>query len=161
MGLKIGMGTEGENTGLLVVGNQLVNNSIGLVFSLNMKYYTDDKFSMNTQLYKNSFINNHETINHELFFFPYLPGVANGYVNIWDNGSEGNYWSFYNGTDTNNDGIIDVPLELAEENIDNYPLLEQVEIQTIPEFSSLTVLSLIPLVSLVVLVFRRTYIKHQ
>jgi hypothetical protein len=65
------------------------------------------------------------------------------------------------GTDANSDGIIDVPLELSGENIDNYPLLEQVEIQTIPEFSLLTVLSLIPLVSLVVLVFRRTYIKHQ
>ncbi|MFZ7137644.1 MAG: hypothetical protein ACOWW1_04410 [archaeon] len=65
------------------------------------------------------------------------------------------------GTDANSDGIIDVPLELSGENIDNYPLLEQVEIQTIPEFSLLTVLSLIPLVSLVFLVFRRTYIKHQ
>jgi hypothetical protein len=41
--------------------------------------------------------------------------------NVWDNGSEGNYWSNYNGTDLDNDGIGDT--KLPWEGVDNYPLM--------------------------------------
>ena len=48
-----------------------------------------------------------------------------GSSDIWDNGypSGGNYWSDYNGTDADGDGIGDVPYIIDEYNQDNYPLM--------------------------------------
>jgi parallel beta-helix repeat protein len=55
---------------------------------------------------------------------------ANGYqvaihnsTNIWDNGVEGNYWSNYTGTDTDNDGIGNTPHPIDSQNLDHYPLI--------------------------------------
>jgi parallel beta-helix repeat protein len=45
------------------------------------------------------------------------------YPNTWDNGCEGNYWSDYNDTDSDGDGIGDVPYVIDENNTDNYPLM--------------------------------------
>ena len=68
-------------------------------------------FSSNNTLYHNNFINNpHQTsIWGECF------------NNTWDNGCEGNYWSNYNGTDFDGDGIGDE--YLPWEGVDNYPLM--------------------------------------
>lgn len=44
--------------------------------------------------------------------------------NSWDNGKEGNYWSNYNGTDTNGDGIADQAYAVFEKMTDNYPLIK-------------------------------------
>jgi hypothetical protein len=41
----------------------------------------------------------------------------------WNFSSEGNYWSDYNGTDGNQDGIGDVPYTFPSNNIDYYPLM--------------------------------------
>ncbi len=50
-------------------------------------------------------------------------GAGGDGPNTWDNGAEGNYWSDYNGTDTNGDGIGDTPYIINENNQDNYPLI--------------------------------------
>ena len=44
-------------------------------------------------------------------------------VNTWDNGCEGNFWSNYNGSDSNGDGIGDTPYVIDGSNQDNYPLM--------------------------------------
>ena len=43
--------------------------------------------------------------------------------NTWDNGCEGNYWSAYNGSDLNGDGVGDTPYIIDGNNTDNYPLM--------------------------------------
>ena len=42
----------------------------------------------------------------------------------WDNGKVGNYWSNYNGTDQNHDGIGDTPYIIDVLNQDAYPLVQ-------------------------------------
>jgi parallel beta-helix repeat protein len=44
-------------------------------------------------------------------------------ANSWDIKGEGNFWSNYNGTDANSDGIGDTPYFIAENNTDHYPLI--------------------------------------
>ncbi len=62
------------------------NNNSGI----NIGFNSDDNL-----IYYNSFINNR------------LHAIDNGTNNIWDNGTIGNYWDNYTGTDANDDGIGD------------------------------------------------------
>jgi hypothetical protein len=48
---------------------------------------------------------------------------------FWGNGSIGNYWTGYNGTDANRDGIGDTPYVLNSGNIDRYPLMYLYDIE--------------------------------
>jgi len=69
-------------------------------------------FSANNRFYHNYIVNNTNQVD-----------VEAGNINIWDDGypSGGNYWSDYNGTDSNGDGIGDTPYIIDTNNKDNYP----------------------------------------
>ena len=53
--------------------------------------------------------------------------------NSWDNGIEGNYWSQYNGTDNDENGIGDSVYALYGNNQDNFPLIDFPAISTDPD----------------------------
>ena len=58
--------------------------------------------------------------------------------NSWDNGSVGNYWSDYTGSDANGDGIGDQPYSIPSgKNKDRYPLMEPVGVDTTPPIVSI------------------------
>ncbi|MFZ7137675.1 MAG: right-handed parallel beta-helix repeat-containing protein [archaeon] len=53
--------------------------------------------------------------------------------NSWDNGIEGNYWSQYNGTDNDDNGIGDSIYSLYGNNQDNFPLMDFPAVSTDPD----------------------------
>jgi nitrous oxidase accessory protein NosD len=53
------------------------------------------------------------------------------YVNFWSNGTHGNYWSDYKGTDLESDGVGDVPYYVTELNFDPYPLMTDPQVEAI------------------------------
>ncbi|MCJ7768845.1 right-handed parallel beta-helix repeat-containing protein, partial [Candidatus Bathyarchaeota archaeon] len=68
--------------------------------------------SSNNTFYQNNLLDNPSQV------------VGDSSVNLWDNGSQGNYWSDYNGTDANHDGIGDTAYAINANNSDRYPLIE-------------------------------------
>ena len=83
------------------VGNNMLNNTYGMRLQSN---------SIDT-IYKNNFINNTSQVSC----------FSQG--SIWDNGAEGNFWSDYDGEDSNQDGIYDEPYMINTENQDSFPLV--------------------------------------
>jgi len=108
---------------------------------------TEPMVTNNNMFYHNNFVNNKIQ----------AWDTTSSTTNTFDNGKEGNYWSCYNGTDANNDGIGDTPYrptslytydglveKITECSPDNYPLMAPFDIDSVsiklPELSS----SLIP-----------------
>jgi parallel beta-helix repeat protein len=110
-----------------MIGNNFENNAVGI--------FLGDKASNNT-IYHNNFINNQKDVADVRSVTPWLHSPKN----IWDNGSRGNYWSDYNGADNDGDDIGDSPHFVYENNQDNYPLMNPVDIVTLPEFPSWIIL---------------------
>ncbi|MCW4034202.1 MAG: right-handed parallel beta-helix repeat-containing protein [Candidatus Bathyarchaeota archaeon] len=61
-------------------------------------------------------------------------------IATWTNGTHGNYWDDYDGIDGNGDGIGDTPFVIDENNQDTLPLVEKVDVVSIPEISSWTLI---------------------
>ena len=82
-------------------------------------------------------------------------------MNRFDDGypSGGNYWDDYTGADANKNGIGDTPYFIAENNQDTHPIMNPVDIATIPEFTFWLVLPLFIGVALLVAVCRKKLLK--
>jgi parallel beta-helix repeat protein len=128
-------------------GNTLMSNGQG--FYLFMCY--------NNCIYNNSFINNTKQVFDNWFINPGLPKELES-VNIWYMNTTGNYWSDYNGTDNNDDGIGDTPYIINNLNLDNYPLIAEF---IIPEFSSWIILPLIIGSTLIVIIVKNQIGKRN
>jgi len=119
-----------------VYGNNITQNSVGVVL-LNFPNSGDVAVSgVGNKVFGNFFIDNSEQVlPNEIEFENIRMGSSGTDIVLWDNGTVGNYWSNYNGTDADGDGIGDTPYVIDENNQDNYPLIEPV---IIPEFPSWT-----------------------
>ena len=98
------------NNSVFSRNNALIKPGASACYSIAVYY------SYNNLMYHNTFVNSLlyvETRNKTRF----TPG------NSWDDGLEGNYWSYYQGPDANQDGVGDTPYVVGENNVDNYPLL--------------------------------------
>jgi len=85
-----------------IVGNTIYSNYPGLYM----------ESSTNNTIFHNNFIDNQDQIG----------GGGWSFV-TWDNGKEGNYWSNYQGLDSDGDGIGDTPYSICTNNRDHYPLM--------------------------------------
>ena len=113
------IGCSGNN----IVWNNITDNNKGV--------YIEASGSV---IHHNNFVNNtHDWWDYGLTPWPFQLPFS---VSSWDDGTEGNYWSRYYEEDNNSDSIGDTAYLLYENNTDNYPLMEPVDISTIPEFSS-------------------------
>jgi parallel beta-helix repeat protein len=133
-----------------IVGNNFENNTVGI--------FLGDKASNNT-IHHNNFINNQKDVTDVRSTIPFLPSPKN----TWDTGSRGNYWSSYNGTDDDGDGIGDTPYIINDVNQDNYPLMNPIDMEEfiIPEFPSWTPLLISLVAFLVVAVVYRQKLSQR
>ena len=91
-------------------GNTIANSYWGV-------HITSNSSRLNT-FYHNNFIDNLIQVEHF------------GTGTVWDNGTEGNYWSDYTGEDLNSDGIGDTNIPHLD--LDQYPLMEPFQEMTPP-----------------------------
>lgn len=110
--------------------NHITNNECGIrIIGLGGK-------AADNLIYHNNFVNNtadvpgswHTIVFQEVWIPPQK--------NLWDNGKEGNYWSDYitrypNAREIDSLGIWNTPYNISENNQDNYPLVNPVDIQVI------------------------------
>jgi parallel beta-helix repeat protein len=109
-----------------IVGNNIRENGNGIFFSgasfLDVFHYP----SPNNFIYYNNFVDNENNVADVAGSWWLQDSTPAN--NIWDTGSEGNYWSNYNGIDNNSDEIGEAPYVIDEKNQDNYPLMSPVNI---------------------------------
>lgn len=85
-----------------IKGNRLEQNGIGLEL--------DEQVSGN-RIYLNNFCGNEQQLKID----------PTSTLNFWDDGLQGNYWSDYNGTDTNGDGIGET--NIPHQKVDWLPIM--------------------------------------
>jgi parallel beta-helix repeat protein len=109
--------------------NNISNSGVGIsLFSSN-----------NNLIFHNNFINNSGKVHIEHYGgSPWDMYIAHTFFpstnNTWDLGNPagGNYWSDYNGSDVNGDGLGDVPYPVFENDTDHFPLMAPFEVTPAP-----------------------------
>ena len=145
MGNKI---TENKDSGIALWGygghgnviseNHVANNGNGITIGS----------SENNIIYRNNLVNNTQNV--------IIEGSPSLLSNVWDRDKEGNYWSNYNGTDSDGDGIGNTPYVIDEYNQDNYPLMEPT---VIPKFPSWIILLLLLTATLLIIICKQKLLK--
>jgi len=95
--------------------NNIYNNSIS---TLLYDVHIFNQSSQDNIFYHNIFLSKHHSKSPHAYNYNLTS------INFWDNGFEGNFWSSYNGSDVNGDGIGDVPYVIDANNVDCYPLMK-------------------------------------
>jgi len=105
-----------------VVNNTIASNPNGIW----CEYSSNNLIEDNTITHNSEHLmwlrkSNSSRISHNNFVGKSV--VVLGSIDVWESEFEGNYWSEYNGTDADHDGIGDTPYTIDENNVDHYPLM--------------------------------------
>jgi len=111
--------------------NNIERNNIGINLE-NIRVYGDSTIGSGNTVYRNNLVDNSQQVFVEKKYkqdnYLDVSTLVNGTdIVMWNNGKEGNYWSDYNGTDANGNGIGDTPYVIDENNTDHYPLMSPVK----------------------------------
>ncbi|HLN88525.1 MAG TPA: NosD domain-containing protein [Candidatus Binatia bacterium] len=98
--------------------NTITENSIENNFAIGIANYYKFPAPSDNKIFGNNIINNNVTLQ--------FTGI-----NQWDNNSRGNFWSAYQGQDSNGDGIGDTPYILNGMLTDNYPLMVPIAVPAV------------------------------
>jgi parallel beta-helix repeat protein len=104
-----GYASNQENT---IIENTIAKNELGMFIFYNT-------WGIQQVIYHNNFIQNTGYVGNT---GNGLNGSLPGKTSSWSKDSEGNYWSDYNESDADKDGIGDAPYHIDVSNDDNYPL---------------------------------------
>lgn len=113
----LGIMLSGSNS--TIINNYLSDNKQGLFFGFNGPE-NSETIPSDVLVYHNGFVGNDVQMNG-CFCEDYPEGEE---AHAWDDGGAGNYWSDYNGTDADSDGIGDTPYVVDIQNQDRYPLIQ-------------------------------------
>ncbi len=91
----------------IIKSNTIAKNKIGVCLENSFAAPDNDTF------YGNNFLNNTIQVAFD----------SSGFMESWDNGAQGNYWSDYTGTSSANSGVGDSPYPIYGNNTDHYPLI--------------------------------------
>jgi len=94
-----------ETSNINIIGNDITNNKWGIIHCI--------EESTNLVIHHNNFVENYKK---DVSILPEFSAT-------WDDCKEGNYWSTYNGEDSDGDGIGDAPCVIDGNNQDNYPFI--------------------------------------
>ena len=135
-----------------ITRNYIGQNSMGIFFGVN----TPGDEPINITLTHNSFVDNDVHFSG-CFCQGYNTTEA---VHTWDDGGEGNFWSDYNGTDADGNGVGDTPYVIDVQNQDRFPLMQSLVIQptAIPKMLVETIIvavALLVIVAAAVVAYRR------
>ncbi len=136
-----------SSSNITVSNNEIIlcNNGIGISYSSYNNIFGNN-ITNTIRFYDQS--SNNRFYHNNLGSLVYIVSDS---PNIWDDGypSGGNYWSDYNGTDANHDGIGDTAYVIDANNTDHYPLMTS---YIIPEFPIFLILPLFMMVTLLAVV---------
>jgi len=121
----------------LLSGNSFINCIVGILLSGNdntitQNYIADNKngvyfgsnepgnIPLGVMISDNSFVNNLRQLSGCVC----VDFNVTEEVHTWDNGSRGNFWSDYTGTDIDGDGIGNIPYVIDPLNQDRFPLMQ-------------------------------------
>jgi hypothetical protein len=124
-------------TGNTVFGNHIAYNQIGITCWAGNPVTP----GLENLIYYNNFINNTwHLLNQAIFKANTSELLYPALVNVWDNSTIGNYWSDYNGSDANGDGIGDTPYfvddhyNLNANDTDHFPLMNPINMSSVNLF---------------------------
>lgn len=130
--------------GIIIAENIISLNDLGM-------FVTWHRSTLPQDIYRNNFIENTQQVSTS----GASPIFGKRPASSWNNGSEGNYWSDYDGADNNNDGIGDTPYVINDYDSDIYPLMSPLDIDVIPEFPSWVILPLFLIATLFSIIIRK------
>ncbi len=153
-----------------IINNTILNNTRGIylmgnsLFNITGNYIAHNTYGIYLSSSNNLFVHNDFINNQKHVMIPSDKTT----MNLWDNGKEGNFWSNYNGTDLNSDGIGDSAYVIDANNIDNYPLMNPITTSSQTEtefkeniFSCLSVVAVSVVVVIAMIASLLYFKKHK
>jgi parallel beta-helix repeat protein len=113
-----------------IAKNNVINNTIGIDFAA----FVYGSIITGNNITKNTYVGMHLAYSHDnIIYYNWFIGNGENETkqvsidgtekNSWDNGTIGNCWSDYTGSDENGDGIGDSPYVIDALNKDSFPIM--------------------------------------